>query len=60
MYTHETQQCTVTNASTHAMGTTNEAIFQFGDMNNSIQFQYTGVARCGREHVQCHQMDWST
>jgi hypothetical protein len=55
MYTRETQQCTVTNASAHALGTTNEAIFQFGDMNNSIQFQYTGVARCGREHVQCHR-----
>ncbi|CAF0936927.1 unnamed protein product [Rotaria sp. Silwood1] len=55
MYTRETQQCTVMNASTHAIETTNEILFQFGATNNSIQFQYTGLTNCGREHVQCHR-----
>jgi hypothetical protein len=55
MYTRETQQCTIMNASVHAMGTTNEILFQFGNMNNSVQFQYTGLTRCGREHVHCHR-----
>ena len=32
MYIREKQQCTVTNASAHSMGTTNEILFQFGDI----------------------------
>jgi len=55
MYTRETQQCTVTNVSAHSMGTTNEILFQFGDTNDSTRFHYTGLTRCGREHVHCHR-----
>ncbi|CAF0865652.1 unnamed protein product [Rotaria sordida] len=55
MYTSETQQCTVMNASIHSIGTTNEILFQFGTTNNSIQFQYTGITNCEREHVKCHR-----
>ncbi|CAF4779788.1 unnamed protein product [Rotaria sp. Silwood2] len=55
IYTRETQQCIVMNVSTHSIGTTNEILFQFGATNNSVQFQYTGLTNCGREHVQCHR-----
>jgi hypothetical protein len=41
MYTRETQQCIVMNVSAHSMGTINKILFQFGVLNDSIQFQYT-------------------
>ncbi|CAF4405924.1 unnamed protein product, partial [Adineta steineri] len=37
------------------MHNTNELLFQFGHVNDSIRFQYTGLAGCGREHIQCHR-----
>ncbi len=30
-------------------------LFQFGVLNDSIQFQYTGLSKCGREHLYCHR-----
>ncbi|CAF0920246.1 unnamed protein product [Adineta steineri] len=55
MYTRQTQQCTVTNLTTLSMHNTNELLFQFGHVNDSIRFQYTGLTGCGREHIQCHR-----
>jgi hypothetical protein len=55
MYTRETQQCIVMNVTAHSMGTINKILFQFGVLNDSIQFQYTGLSKCGREHLYCHR-----
>ncbi|UJR27450.1 hypothetical protein I4U23_008739 [Adineta vaga] len=55
VYTRDSQQCMVMNVSAHTMGTTNEILFNFGDKNNTIHFQYTGLTSCGRQHVQCHR-----
>lgn len=55
MYIIETQQCIVMPTSTPPMGTINEILFQFGNQNNSIQFQYAGLGQCDREHVLCHR-----
>ena len=55
LYAHESQECMIRNATSHAMGTTNEILFQFGDMNNTIQFQYTGITHCNRPHLRCHR-----
>ncbi len=55
IYTHETQQCTVMNASVHSMRTTNELLFQFDTRNDSIEYHYTGLSECGREYMQCHR-----
>jgi hypothetical protein len=55
LYTRETEQCEAMNISTISMPSTNEILIQFGAPNNSIQFIYTGMTNCGREHVQCHR-----
>ncbi|CAF1012115.1 unnamed protein product [Adineta ricciae] len=55
LYARESQECIIRNVTSHAMGTTNEILFQFGAMNNTIQFQYTGITHCNRPHLLCHR-----